>query len=753
MQPIKFKSKTYAVNPQVALRYTCFFLLFLLFFSTGKIGFALSLGVFAGLAYARQNLAIISPLFVVAGSVFLDGWMALAFLAVPPVMFVSLYFIYHRMRRNVPVWSVVLFSVLCALVEGVTRLVLFGDGLRLALSVVLSAIFGLCCTIGGYAVLIRGIKCRFTLDETICISLFAVAFAYATYGVSVYGFQLFYLVFGFVTMCFCASGKQGATLTLTLLLSLGAVLKSFDFYIVGVCVMLGFSASALCSFSRFASSIAMTALALIFWLLKVAVGYESAVLIFVGSMTYCLLPKEVRSRLARPSRDKADTLCAMVNRDRMSVAGRLSSVSDVFLDLADQLDGEDESNPYTAKRLAKEVAKNYCGRCSERNKCFSALGSDTSEVIAPLAEAVMSRGKTTILDVPNFLSSRCVKVHNLLSVVNNAGESYKTKTALGKEIFSCKKVMSEQFAGMSLILDSLSQEYSKNITFAGEDEERVENELLKHNIVASETVIAGKGASSRVALTVREVDVGKTMLVSTVSKCLKNPYTIDKVTDRGEEKTVHLVTAPTFEVAYGISEKKRDGQLVSGDSKAVLSPSPNKKIFALADGMGSGPKASLASMRSLNMIENFYKAGFEDGLILSMVNQLLCLVGDEDFSALDIAVIDTADGGLDIIKLGATSGFILRKDAVEVVKSTAPPVGILDKINPVTARHQLYDGDMVILASDGVVDALGESGVINLSCEVNTSNPQTLADKILLSALGEGAQDDCTVMVMRLIAL
>lgn len=747
-------SKTYAINPRSALRYTVEFVLLILFFSAGKAGYALALGLYCGLIYARQNLLIVSPLFVVAGCVFLSSWWTLIFLFAPPIAFAVLYFVFHRMKRNVPLWVVVLFSFVSALAFGIFNLLSYGDGLSLALSVVVAVVFAFCCTTGGYAVLIRGIKCRFTLDETICLCVFAVAFAYATYGVEVYGFRMFYLVFAFLILSFSVSGKHGATLVLSLLFALGAVLKSFDFSLAGVCVILGFASTILCSFSRFASVLAMVALSVVFWLLGVVGGYESAILIFVGGMMYSLLPREMRSKFSRPSRDKADTLCAMVNRDRMAVAGRLSSVSDVFLDLSDQLDKEDENNnPYTAGRLAKEVAKNYCGRCPERNKCFSALGGDTSEVLLPLAEAVMSRGKTTILDVPNFLSSRCVKVHNLLSVVNNAGEAYKTKSALGREIFNCKKVMAEQFAGMSLILDSLAQEYSKNITFGGDDEERLENELMKHNIVASETVIAGKGASSRVALTVRDVDVGKTMLVKTVSQCLKNPYAIDKVTDRGEEKTVHFVTAPTFDVAYGVAEKRRDGQLVSGDSKAVLSPSLNKKIFALADGMGSGQKASLVSMRSLNMIENFYRAGFEDGLILSLVNQLLCLVGDDDFSALDIAVIDTADGGLDVIKLGATSGFILRKDAVEVLKSNAPPVGIVDKINPTTARHQLYDGDMVILASDGVVDTLGESGVIDVVSEANTSNPQTLADRILLTALGAGAEDDCTVMVMRLAAI
>jgi stage II sporulation protein E len=340
-----------------------------------------------------------------------------------------------------------------------------------------------------------------------------------------------------------------------------------------------------------------------------------------------------------------------------------------------------------------------------------------------------------------------------LSVINNAGEQYKLKIAGSQELISCKKLMAEQFAGMSLILDSLSREYGRNITFGGDKEETLENELMKHNIIATETLIAGTGESSRVALTVRDVDADKKMLPKTVSNCLQNPYIIEKITDKGEEKTVHLVTAPTYHIAYGVADKKRNGEDVSGDSKAILAPSMNKRIFALSDGMGSGEKAMLSSQKSLHMIENFYKAGFGDGLILSLSNQLLRLVNDEHFSALDIVVVDMVDGGADIIKLGAPSSFIIRKSAIEVLKSTSPPMGVLDKINPTTARYQLYDGDMMVLASDGVVDALGENGVIDVVNSADTFNPQTLAEKLLDSALDGGAEDDCTVLVLRLVAV
>ena len=751
----KKKTHAYAVNPQKALKYTLEFLLMILFFSTGNIGYALAVGLFSGLVYSRQNILIISPLFIIAGGVFLTQWLGLVFLAVPPFVFTILYFMYSRFKKNVPMWAVMVCSFICALAEGLTSLLLHGGGLMFAVTLGLTIIFSLCCINVCYASLIRGIKCRFTLDEYFCLGIATIVFAYSCYGVSVSGFNLYFLVLPFIVLSLSASDKHGKVLIAGLLLALGATIKSSDLIMLGLGVVVAFAGWALLVFHRLASVFTMASVVALFWILGTEnIGYENAILSLVGGLAYALLPKDIRGHFLRPSKDKTESLCAMVNRDRSNLSGRLLSVSDVFADLADCLDEQENNvNPYTSKRLSKEIARNYCGKCPEKGKCFSALGGDTSTILEGMCDAVLTRGKATILDVPTFITSRCVKTHNLLSVINNAGEQYKLKCASSKELVNCKRIMSEQFAGMSLVLDSMSKEYGKNITFGGDREELLENQLMKHNIVATETMIAGSGSTSRVTLTVREVDAYKKILVKAVSNCLKNPYMVEKITDKGDEKTVHLVTAPTFHIAYGVAEKKREGECVSGDSKAILSPSINKRIFALSDGMGSGEKASLVSQKSLNMIENFYKAGFEDGLILSMVNQLLRLVNDEHFSALDIAVVDTIDGGVDVIKLGASSSFILRKSAVEVLKSTSPPVGVVDKINPTTARHQLYDGDMMILASDGVVDALGENGVIEAVDEAGTSNPQTLADRLLDSALGKGAEDDCTILVFRLVAI
>ena len=140
-------------------------------------------------------------------------------------------------------------------------------------------------------------------------------------------------------------------------------------------------------------------------------------------------------------------------------------------------------------------------------------------------------------------------------------------------------------------------------------------------------------------------------------------------------------------------------------------------------------------------------------MILTLVNKVLCLADDENFSSIDISVIDTVSGGLDVIKMGAVATFVCHRDNVEIISCAAPPAGIIEKASPLTSRHQLYDGDMVIMMSDGVFDALDEQGVISAVEEINTANPQILADRMLERALNEGAKDDCTVLVMRLFAV
>ena len=80
-------------------------------------------------------------------------------------------------------------------------------------------------------------------------------------------------------------------------------------------------------------------------------------------------------------------------------------------------------------------------------------------------------------------------------------------------------------------------------------------------------------------------------------------------------------------------------------------------------------------------------------------------------------------------------------------------MGILDSVESVTMKYQLFDGDMVLMMSDGVFDVLEGSGIAEIVDSLDTANPQTLADEILKKALENGASDDCTVLAFRLFSV
>jgi stage II sporulation protein E len=754
----RFSFPEIKVSLKDALMYLAEGGLLFLFASVNEIGGALALGLFAGLIYARENMLLLAPLYILACVTFSLSWWTLLFAAVPVLLFGIMYAVYYRYKRNVPIYM----GALCALVSLVPYFVVSAlDGanpLALVLYATVTVISSFCSAIVAYAVVFRRINHNFTLDEQICAGIMLAVFSYALSAIGFDGFYFYFTVCAFIIV-FCSDNfSPSVTLFAAILMGAGAALSFGDISLLGAAVIWAAVAVALSSFTRFSSALGLVAADALMWFLSAYAlcGWKSVVMLSIGLVLYVVLPKKLRAGIKRvSSSSNKGAVLGMVNRNRSETAARLFSVSDVFYNMSKSIEAasENENRDYSASRLAADISKSYCARCSNREDCYAQLGGDTSPVLEPMAAAALARGKVTILDMPPFITGRCVKMHNLVSVVNSAGEAYRKRMEQSEGIEVGKKMMSEQFAGIALILDSLARECGEQVCFANEVTDSIYTELLRHNIVASDIVVTGQGEAAKVVLTVRECDATKAVIARIVSQRLKTKLETAQITRRGNMRVVHLEGTPAFEIAYGVAEKARDGEDVSGDSKSILCPSRRRRLFAISDGMGSGEAAAKASRDAVSMVEGFYRAGFDNSIILSLVNKLLKINEEDCFSSLDIAVVDTVSGGMDIIKMGAADSFIVRRDSIESLSCSAPPAGILDKIQPVTNRTQLYDGDMVILMSDGVFDALDTKGVVDIIEQLSTSNPQTLADSLLLRALENGAEDDCTVLALRLFSV
>lgn len=746
--------RRYLLSPSRAAAYAIAVAALVLLASVDDLGGALALGLFAGLCYARLNMLLVAPAYVLSVIAFSPSVWTLVYVAVPVAVFAVVYFIFHRLRRNVHILFTTAAALLAELPEAVLS-TLFGGSITAGiLCAVLACAFAFCAQTVCYAVLLRGIKTRFTPDELIACGISAAVFAYAAAEARVQGFVLAFALVGFFGMLLSHGAGGVPAFAFAVLAGMGGTLSFGSPLFLAFCAVSVAAMLALRPFTKWASAAGAVAVYALAWLVfrEEGWGWENLISTALGAGVYLALPAGLVQGVFG-KRKGTVALNGIVNRSRSELSARLTSVSKVFCDISDTLRALDSGeNRYTPEHLAEEVAKNYCGRCAEREGCFAALGGSTVAVLRPMAEAAMNRGKVTILDMPPFITSRCGKMYNLASVTASAAEAYRKRIEETGGMSETKRLMSEQFAGISLVLDSLARECGEKVRFGEEAQENIATELLKHNIVAGEIVTGGEGTSSVVALTVRASDAGKLVLPRIVSSCVGAELETVAVTPRGDECVIHLAARPVFEVAYGCAEKRRAGEKVSGDTKSVLCPSRRRRLFALSDGMGSGERAASASRNAIAMVENFYRAGFDNAIILTLVNKLLCLTSEENFSSLDIAVADTVTGGLDIIKMGAAPTFVRHAGSVEIVSCSAPPAGIIERAAPLTLRRQLYDGDMVLMMSDGVYDVLDEDGVTAAVEEIATANPQILADRLLERALSLGAKDDCTVLVLRLFA-
>lgn len=749
-----FPAFNFKLSPSSALPFVLECLLMFLFASVDKFGFALALALFCGLAYARQNILLVAPCFIAAVFVFTMDWQYILFALSPTILLAVVYFVFFKLRRNVPVWAVGLSAVVGMTPYIVVGILFSNDYLGIAVSVLVALVGTFCCAISAYAVFVRKVFGKATVDELICSGFVVVAFGYALAKINVYGFYLFPLIFSFLAVIAAACLPSSVTLFLSILLGVGEALCLKNITYLGVAVAIGGAAVAFSPFSRLPSAFAVLTVEGVFWLFSAYAhaGWKSLLCCAVGVCCALIIPRSlVKKAQSIVRNDQKHAYSSIINMRGKDVANRLYLASDVFFGASKALERFSVNNgKYTPTRLAKDVVKNYCAKCENKSACFSSVGDDLYTIIEPMANAALSRGKTTILDMPPFITARCSKMHSLASVINSTADAYREKTRAVSELGASKQLIGEQFAGVSLILDSLASDVGAPVAFVGDDVDVIKSELLRHNVVATDIVVAGRESNVSVTLIVRAGDADKEIIPKLLSKILRTKLKVSGISDRGKDKAVYLETAPIYEVAYGIAERMRSGEDVSGDSRSVLNVSPTKRLFAICDGMGSGEEAHTASLDAIQMIESFYKAGFQNDIVLNLVNRLLKISLDDNYSTLDISVIDTKSGALDIIKLGSASSFIIRRDSVEAVACQSMPAGVLSEVTPTTLRFQLFDGDMVVMMSDGVYDVLDDKGVVDVVDSLRTSNPQTLANELLKRAVENGSEDDCTVLVTRL---
>ena len=138
---------------------------------------------------------------------------------------------------------------------------------------------------------------------------------------------------------------------------------------------------------------------------------------------------------------------------------------------------------------------------------------------------------------------------------------------------------------------------------------------------------------------------------------------------------------------------------------------------------------------------------------LEMIQDALLFQDRKAFSTIDAAVISLKTGILKLLKAGGMATFIRHRNSVERIVPAALPPGCRINQQFDLKYKKLYDGDMVIMVSDGMLEFESMPEIPfrmeSLIEKIKTDNAQVFADQLIeaVPVLEDGYDDDRTVLV------
>ena len=107
---------------------------------------------------------------------------------------------------------------------------------------------------------------------------------------------------------------------------------------------------------------------------------------------------------------------------------------------------------------------------------------------------------------------------------------------------------------------------------------------------------------------------------------------------------------------------------------------------------------------------------------------------------------------MEAMKLGAVATFVVGAGEVDTLMAGDVPAGVLNPVEPVLLSRKLWDGDRIVMVSDGVLDACPgddkEAAMREFLEGMPIRTPQDMAERILKFACQNISEprDDMTVL-------
>ena len=413
--------------------------------------------------------------------------------------------------------------------------------------------------------------------------------------------------------------------------------------------------------------------------------------------------------------------------------------------------------PYRDNMLYDDIA-NVDGKIIE--EIFNRL-LDKQQINKKDILEVFAKCKSYIVDVKDQNISEYLE-ENIAQMVRAINISYK----ISKSDFIWRKKVEEKNKNIGKQLNKVSdaiQKMAKGIEQEIEQDEQFKKEkieiieLLKQKEIEVEDISIRKEKRYIIEMYFNEIlELSKIEIIEkTLTQILKEKIVLNEESSVG--KKLNFLSDDKYEMAIGTALKTKSKSEYSGDSILSIRLKDGKYLVAISDGMGSGKEAKKSSEQALRMLENLLLSGFDKKASLDLINASLINQNSETFATLDIAIIDLYEGNIEFIKSSACPTYIKNNKKVQIIKSSSLPTGIVEENNIETFDKDITSGDIMLMCSDGILDANieyknKELWIKYMLEDIETNNTKKIADLILSEAIDNNfgvAKDDMSVIVCK----
>ena len=402
-----------------------------------------------------------------------------------------------------------------------------------------------------------------------------------------------------------------------------------------------------------------------------------------------------------------------------------------------------------------------CVHCPQREECWSERYYETGRRIFQCLKEVENSDGLHSEDVREF-QSYCIQGEKFMRNLEKVFMQERLQMMWNNRLLEQRAAAGEQIQDTAQLLQQMAERIYQIRGLKEKEFLRLKKELRYEKIQCLNAWIFSREEDHPEFYITMRIEDGSCVQAKDLSEILTGvlgyrmiPARDCRLTVKKEYDTFHYITDTEFEMFCGIARMTREGELVSGDNFAFWQGDCGQVVMSLADGMGSGVEACRESEKVIELLEKFLDAGFSQDTAVRMINSSMVLQDHRRmFSTIDLCMVDLYNGKCSMIKQGASPTYICHGELLEVISCGALPAGILQIVDYETTERQLVSGDMIIMMTDGVADALPEENreeqLRELILKTRNNNARELASRLLEQILIRQrfhVRDDMTVLV------